>query len=174
MAEFRPYPKMARLHRDTIITEKIDGTNACVVVDGLNLYAQSRKRIITPEQDNFGFALWVQEHSEELMELGDGYHYGEWWGLGIQRGYDLDEKRFSLFNPDTENIPECCHVVPVLDRCTFSQAAIRAQLSMLERNGSQAAPGYGYPEGVVVYHAAARLAFKVTLENDEKPKGSRE
>jgi len=30
------------------------------------LYAQSRKRIITPEQDNFGFAAWVQEHKDTL------------------------------------------------------------------------------------------------------------
>ena len=61
VAEFRAFHKIPRLFRDVIITEKIDGTNACVVVtpDGTVL-AQSRSRFITPEDDNFGFAAWVQ------------------------------------------------------------------------------------------------------------------
>ena len=31
--EFKPFPSIARLHRDCCITEKIDGTNAVVTVD---------------------------------------------------------------------------------------------------------------------------------------------
>ena len=27
------------------------------------------------------------------------------------------------------------------------------------------------PEGIIVYHAAARSLFKVTVEKDEEPKG---
>lgn len=80
---FRAWPKTPRLFRDMVITEKIDGTNAAVIVADGKLYAQSRKRIITPDDDNFGFASWVAEHPE-LVELGEGYHYGEWWGKGIQ------------------------------------------------------------------------------------------
>src|SRR5690242_770744 len=60
---FQAWPKIPRLFRRFIITEKIDGTNAAVVVteDG-EVLAQSRTRFITPDSDNFGFAAWVKEH----------------------------------------------------------------------------------------------------------------
>jgi hypothetical protein len=113
--EFAPFPKMARLSRECIITEKIDGTNASILIlplkdsdptpenaltisGGLALLAGSRTRWITPEDDNFGFAAWVRDHLDEISTLGPGHHFGEWWGQGIQRKYGLDEKRFSLFN----------------------------------------------------------------------------
>jgi len=115
--DFLGFPKMARLSRECIVTEKIDGANAQVLVveiDGTqrvypphvarvgNYYicAGSRNRWIAPAADNFGFARWVVEHADELATLGPGRHFGEWWGSGIQRGYGLQkgEKRFSLFN----------------------------------------------------------------------------
>ena len=48
MSEFKEFQKIPRLYREVIVTEKIDGTNACVVVgeDG-SVGAQSRSRIIT-------------------------------------------------------------------------------------------------------------------------------
>ena len=99
LPEFTPFPKIGRLNKDMVVTEKLDGTNAAVgITEDGNVYAQSRKQIITPEKDNFNFAAWVAEHEEELIKLGPGVHFGEWWGSGIQRGYDLREKRFSLFN----------------------------------------------------------------------------
>lgn len=70
------------------------------------VYAQSRKRFVTPESDNFGFAAWVRDNAEALVKiLGPGRHFGEWWGNGIQRGYGLPkgEKRFSLFNVTRHN-----------------------------------------------------------------------
>lgn len=62
---FEAFPKIPRLKRGCVITEKIDGTNACVYVgeDGLVL-AGSRSRWVTPEADNFGFAAWVRDHEE--------------------------------------------------------------------------------------------------------------
>lgn len=30
--EFRAFPKMSRLTREVIVTEKIDGTNACIFI----------------------------------------------------------------------------------------------------------------------------------------------
>lgn len=75
---FIPFDKIPRLKRGCVITEKIDGTNAQVVVgeDG-SVRAGSRKRWITPEDDNFGFAAWVRRNEEELRELGPGQHFGE-------------------------------------------------------------------------------------------------
>lgn len=179
MTDFREFPKMARLSREIIITEKIDGTNASIYIgeDG-EFLTGSRTRWITPSDDNFGFSRWAHEHKEELMQLGVGTHFGEWWGSKIQRGYGLTngEKRFSLFNvsrwgdESDEVRPECCNAVPVLYRGPFETGSINAVLLMLEECGSFAAPGFMKPEGIVVWHTAANIGFKRTLEKDEVPK----
>jgi hypothetical protein len=169
--EFQPFPKLSRLSRTITVTEKIDGTNAQVVVtpEG-EVFAASRTRYITPEDDNAGFARWVKEHEEELRQLGPGQHFGEWWGQGIQRRYDLHEKRFSLFNTDRWGAaidrPPCCHVVPVLYCGAFDTGEIDRQLGGLKWSGSVAAPGFMQPEGIVVFHHASRQCFKKTLGGD--------
>lgn len=173
--EFIEFPKMARLSREVIITEKIDGTNAqiCITPDG-DFLVGSRTRWITPSDDNFGFAAWAYERKDELMQLGEGSHFGEWWGAGIQRKYDMQEKRFSLFNVDrwgdSSVRPACCHAVPVLARGMFDTRLIDSALRNLVDNGSMAAPGFMKPEGIVVYHVAGRIGFKKTIEKDELPK----
>lgn len=187
--DFIEFPKMARLSREIIITEKIDGTNAQVAIieldghaaegaiyqsGGLALYAGSRTRWITPEDDNFGFAKWAAENAEELLKLGPGRHFGEWWGAGIQRRYDAPEKRFSLFNvsrwEDDAVRPSCCLVVPTLYRGEFTSGAAESALAELRAHGSRAAPGFMKPEGIVLYHVAAGIGFKKTIEKDEVPK----
>jgi hypothetical protein len=109
-----------------------------------------------------------------LLTLGPGRHFGEWWGCGIQRGYGLKEKRFSLFNVSRweESHPERCHVVPVLWRGLFDTAFIDGALTMLKATGSKAAPGYMHPEGVVVYHTAGNIGFKKSIERDDVPKSA--
>ena len=175
---FREFASIARLSRDMIVTEKIDGTNAQVTIteDG-RVLAGSRNRWITPESDNFGFARWVKEHEKELFTmLGLGTHFGEWWGSGIQRRYGLAEKRFSLFNvgkwEDPAVRPTCCHVVPVLYRGVFDTEKIEGELSALAVGGSVAAPGFMQPEGVVIYHTKSNTLFKKTLEKNDGHKGS--
>jgi hypothetical protein len=181
MIEFLAYPKTPRLFRDVVVTEKIDGTNAAIgVTEDGEVYAQSRKRLITPEADNFGFARWVESRRASLLPLlGPGLHFGEWWGSGIQWGYGLTgaDKRFSLFNAKRWGEDDLSSVlglgvVPVLYEGIFDTATIRDQVSLLEKEGSQAAPGFYRPEGVVVYHHAANQTFKVLIENDELPKGA--
>lgn len=188
--QFVGFPKMARLHREIVITEKLDGTNAQVYltfddppkgtpvvavvlteVGPMSIYAGSRNRWITPEDDNFGFARWVADNAVQLAELGPGRHFGEWWGKGIQRGYGLNEKRFSLFNVTRWSTPPvCCHVVPVLYTGPFDLDEVENAAAHLRREGSAAAPGFDKPEGIVVFHTAANVAFKQTLENDDVPK----
>ncbi len=175
---FEPWPKIARLNRDCVITEKIDGTNAAVIVtDDGRVGAQSRTRLITPDADNFGFARWVHDNAEALAAtLGPGRHFGEWWGQGIQRKYGLDHKRFSLFNVnrygalDLSALPGVS-LVPTLYSGPFSTAVVDATVGWLRMKGSRAAPGFMKPEGVVVFHVAAQTVFKVTCEGDEAPKG---
>lgn len=177
MAEFTEWPKTARLFRDIVISEKIDGTNAAIHVEGSIVTAQSRKRLITPESDNFGFARWVHTNADELVAtLGEGVHFGEWWGVGIQRGYNLQSRRFSLFNTakwkdlsvTIGDVP--VGSVPVLYEGTFSEGMISIVLHDLEEYGSRANLGYLNPEGICVFHTQTRGVFKVTLDNEDKGK----
>lgn len=172
--EFQKFDKIARLSRNCVITEKIDGTNAQIFIgENGEFLTGSRNRWITPENDNMGFARWALEHKEELLQLGSGRHFGEWWGSGIQRRYGLDHKRFSLFNSGRwteENTPDCCHVVPILYSGIFTTYMIDYQIEKLIKQGSFAAPGFMEPEGIVIWHEAARVLFKKTIKNDEKPK----
>jgi hypothetical protein len=176
--DFVEFNKIPRLSRDCVITEKIDGTNANVTItEAGEFLIGSRTRWITPENDNHGFAKWATTNKEELLKLGPGSHFGEWWGLGIQRSYGMKEKRFSLFNTarwsDPAVRPTCCSVVPVLYTGIFDTDAVKDVLDNLARYGSLAAPGFLKPEGVVIWHEAARMYFKKTLERDDAPKGAR-
>lgn len=172
---FEPWPKIARLSREMIVTEKLDGTNGqvCVLEDG-RVIAGSRTRWIDVKDDNYGFARWVKEHEDELRDgLGVGCHFGEWWGSGIQRKYGMKEKAFSLFNTKrwtSETTPPCCRTVPILFEGPFSTNDIETALADLQRNGSAASPGFMSPEGVVIYHVAAGVAFKKTIGTDGVPK----
>lgn len=181
MIEFEAFPKIARLNRGMVITEKIDGTNAAVIItEEGEIGAQSRNRLITPEADNYGFAGWVSRNAQALVEvLGPGRHFGEWWGSGIQRGYGLTgpDKRFSLFNSarwaDTDlSAIAGLGTVPVIHTGPFDVAMINSAVDALGVVGSYAAPGFMKPEGVVVWQAAARTMFKVTVDKDAAPKGS--
>ena len=177
MTEFVDFVKIARWSRNVVITEKIDGTNASIYIgeDGEFLVG-SRMRWITPEQDNYGFAAWAYQNRDELMRLGVGHHFGEWWGLGIQRKYNVPEKRFSLFNTSRwgESRPTCCHVVPVLYEGILTANCVDDAIADLRALGSKAAQGFMNPEGIIIWHEAARTYFKKTLHKDEAPKTSYE
>jgi hypothetical protein len=219
MMDFVAWPKIPRLKKGMSVTEKIDGTNAAVIVEritdvmqldrfgdehapdrctispigtnekyaaklvavGDDVYlvgAQSRKRLITPESDNMGFARWVFDNAELLASmLGQGHHYGEWWGQGIQRRYGLDHKVFSLFNVhryaylyldekqaqlEEAGIAHQLKMVPHLHSGDFSIEKVDELLTDLFNNGSYAVPGRAYknPEGVVIYHAGAGTTWK--------------
>jgi hypothetical protein len=209
MVEFQEFEKIARLNREVVITEKIDGSNAQVHIrpaagnqleygfdtlldhDGLSYFirAGSRNRWLAHvgSDDLNGFGRWVRENAEQLVTLGAGQHFGEWWGQGIQRKYGLQEKRWSLFNvgrwadshetrPLAEKqayAPPCCYVVPTLWQGVGMESGVQTALGWLRDFGSAAAPGFMQPEGLVAFHTASRQLFKVTLERDEEPKGKR-
>lgn len=204
--EFQEFPKVSRLSREMIITEKLDGTNAQVYIwedtnesvpkyqSELKIIAGSRTKWLTLKEDNYGFAKWVNDNKQDLLNLGIGRHFGEWWGSGIQRGYNLTkgDKRFSLFNtlrwckfdeePKVrkdgnfgdikyqEILPQCCHLVPELYKGMFDTIEVERQLHDLRIYGSKASPGFMKPEGVVVFHTAGNFGFKKTIYKDEIPK----
>ena len=175
--EFKGFPKIARLAREIIVTEKIDGTNGVVYIDDDGMILPGSRTQWLIDSDNHGFRKWVEENSEELSKLGPGSHFGEWWGSGIQRGYGLPkgEKRFSLFNTsrwtDDAVRPTCCHVVPILYTGIFTTYFIEDALTQLKETGSRAAPGFMKPEGVVIFHPQGNVGFKKTIEKDEEYKG---
>lgn len=97
-------------------TVKLHGTNAAVVVKSGIVSYQSRNRVLTPEDDNMGFAAWASQHEAAWSRLANqfvlwglrnpGHVYpsgiaifGEWIGEGIQHGVALSElsKRFVIF-----------------------------------------------------------------------------
>lgn len=200
--KFEKWASIPRRSKERMtITEKIDGTNAAIVIRpapygvGAEEYsnnskvinvddvlyefaAQSRSRFIVPEDDNFGFARWVYANAEDLIRtLGFGSHYGEWWGQGIQRGYGLKEKRFSLFNAprwqdaigafeDTTPV-KGLRTVPILYVGPFVGDGMDRAVETISK-GSLASPDFtGKAEGVVVYLREANTSYKILTENDE-------
>ena len=194
--EFQEFRKIPRLSREIIITEKIDGTNGVIYIgENGEFLVGSRSRWIDEHTDNHNFWHWAMAHKDELLKLRPGFHYGEWWGSGINRGYNLPkgEKRFSLFNtvrwclhnetpklisvdPKTKIekyqkcLPVCCSLVPVLWTGIFDTFVIDNKLSILALNGSVASPGYMLPEGIVIYHQAGGNYYKKTIEKDNERK----
>ena len=177
---FTPMPKIPRFNREVIITEKIDGTNAAVLVHHDGLVQACSKNLILEDHlpDNHGFRAWVREHADELRELGPGLHRGEWWGVGIGKRYPGLPKRFSLFNVSrwgnqihgAKPPPACVGVVPVLGVCEFMNTPrVLGIVHTLRGLGSTAAPGHK-AEGVVIYHTASGALFKVTCEKDDEHK----
>lgn len=216
--EFREWPKTARLNRDMIVTEKVDGTNAAVrVIPAAGLLglpevihpgaqyeqhiavedangrlmlvgAQSRKKLITPgkQTDNYGFAQFVFDNAQAFADtLGEGIHFGEWYGPGVQKNpwpQGFEGKRFMLFNVTRWGAPETrellkgrfngqVEVATVLYEGPFDVDFVNDIVYGLKTHGSKHVPGFTKPEGVIVFNTAAGINFKVTCERDEAPKG---
>lgn len=166
---FEKFPSLTRFSHGWTITEKLDGTNAAVVIvheshEGIQrtpieqeiarfgelvVFAQSRSKLITPGKstDNHGFARFVQDNAEELVaKLGEGRHFGEWVGPGIgKRHYNLKEKQFALFNAmrwGTADLPERVTTVPELAHGYMENPGQQALISMkmLKDYGSSFGP----------------------------------
>jgi len=179
---FTSFPKLYRLRGPVIVTEKLDGTNAQIMISGDTFKVGSRSRWITPQNDNHGFARWAYDNKDKLIEmLGDGRHYGEWMGAGIQRGYGLKEKRFYLFNTSRWNDPELkekfkqynVYVVPVLYNGVFDTKAFDQILLDMSLTGSVAISGFMRPEGIVIYDTQSGTGFKKTYDYDDTGKGGK-
>jgi hypothetical protein len=139
MTEFCSYPKIIYFDRVVEIVRersayhdvrppkmlfdgfvKLHGCNTSIVYDWAtgDLYAQSRNRIITPQDDQYGFAAWVNKNREALIPSADDIAdyeidefdktviYGEWCGKGIQRGAAISRIERSWFIFDAFNIKD--------------------------------------------------------------------
>ena len=185
----KEFQKLPRFHGQCQITEKIDGTQARIMIKQrsddeslvvpasvrfgmLDIFAGSRRRLLLPEQnDNFAFRAWVAEHARALVEhlQEGGTYFGEWYGRGIGRDYDLDEKRLVLFS-QTGAVPGLFECVPVLYEGPFSQEAAYYCLERLQKSGSVLVPGYQEPEGIVIAFSVGPFHYrwKMTFDSFER------
>lgn len=117
---------------------KLHGTNASVRLKDGEITPQSRTRLISPEDDNAGFARWVEENKEYFKNIPASNHtiFAEWCGPGIMKGTAINQipnKIFAVFailiGNDTmmvcpqkienflgANRPKDIHVLPWYDR----------------------------------------------------------
>ena len=171
--EFKAWPSLSRLATETVtITEKVDGTNAIIhVSDEGEVHAGSRNRWLTAEADNFGFYAWVNANRDAVAKLGPGYHYGEWCGPGIQRGYGLPGKRWVSFAHYRKDDLSAMHpdmsTVPVMYQGEWHPMLPEVQIAMLLHFGSSFQPGFARPEGIVIEFHRAKAKFKKLCENDK-------
>lgn len=94
-------------------TVKLHGSNSGVICTDDSLQAQSRNRTLEVDSDNMGFAAFVRDQTDAIMEIQRGLRnqhgigaskkivlYGEWIGPGIQNGMatcKLPAKQWVLF-----------------------------------------------------------------------------
>jgi hypothetical protein len=193
MGDFKGWGSTTRENKNKTITEKIDGTNACVVIYNGVVSAQSRKRIITPDDDNYGFAKWVYDNAGALMDtLGFGYHYGEWFGEGIQKNpLGIEGKRFALFHPTKynekngyelskvdglETVPLLHHgqcdvwTIPniVQDLDTYGSKVVGAARTAINVPGIEEVEFHraADAEGIIIWNNETKTRTKMLLEND--------
>lgn len=80
---------------------KLDGTNAAIHTLGDSAVAQSRTRLLTVDDDNYGFARWLDTNggwARSLHEhLGRAVIYGEWAGEGIQQRTAVSKVQRKIF-----------------------------------------------------------------------------
>lgn len=184
--DFKGYPKTPRLEQETVtISEKVDGTNGvlyihkphlCDVTNGIELspyvLAGSRSKWLQDEGkkswDNHGFGAWVAEHASELHNLPAGFHYGEWYGKGINHGYGMTDRKFMLFNRKRyerlEDLPKCVELETIIE----DEVPVYELLSVIDRiknevsvKGSYHVPGQAMVEGLIMRF---RLSAKVYKE----------
>lgn len=184
---FKPFPKITRYTRPRLghITEKMDGTNACVIVEGGQVVgAQSRNRLLTSlshnsfgepffqdHGENHGFAHWVKTNKDKLALLGDGYHYGEWCGPGINGNrHNLTEKVFYHFNPfryrdtDFKEYEAGISFVRVLFEGEITDEVVKRTA---EAHWDSIHDVFYKPEGVMIYYHDFKTTLKFTYDNPE-------
>ena len=90
-------------------TVKLHGTNASVRIEGDQVFAQSRSRVLSIGDDNFGFAQFVEANKQLFLDMRRYFIvdetlpltiYGEWCGKGIQNGVAISQldRHFVIFS----------------------------------------------------------------------------
>ncbi len=173
--EFKSFGKIERVSQLRMtITQKLHGTNAQIYIyeddaKQLQVLAGSRSRWLSVHNDNYGFANFVEQHKEIIIDkLGIGRHFGEWCGPGINNGEGLTEKTLFLFNWrkwNKEEIHPRIKTVPLLYFGDAHLSEIDAAMHQLKVTGSRASLGFMTPEGIVI--EIAGTLYKRTFDIEE-------
>jgi hypothetical protein len=106
----------------------------------------SKSRVITPNDDNYGFAEWVKlsaEAIENLLLLPNSVTYGEWCGPGIQNGVAcsrIPERTWFVFRVDADPDTVCHSYV-----CEFpSRVQLIPELAHIEIDFTNPEPALEY------------------------------
>lgn len=103
------YPKTKRVPCDgekIYLTEKLDGSNLCIIKKENKIYIAQRKNIICLDEiDNCknilykGLYQWLKDNADKLQDIYEGSIIcGEWLGMGnIKYPVDEFDKRFYMF-----------------------------------------------------------------------------
>ena len=116
--EYNQQPLPTLLFRGTV---KLHGTNAGIRRENGEFFAQGRSRVLTIDDDNYGFANWLDQNlknplfESELNAMFDNVAaqhdnpqcitlFGEWCGKGIQKKVAVSElnKRFVIFGAEVD------------------------------------------------------------------------
>ena len=138
---------------------KLHGTNAGVQIttEG-EVAAQKRTQIITPDNDNAGFAAWVANnigYFEQLKSDTNITVFGEWCGSSIQKGVALSQigrKIFAVFAIQYGGVGEIAKLArslaPVGDAGSLAKLEIRPEIIraiLPEHKDIFVLPYYGEP-----------------------------
>ena len=94
---------------------KLHGSNCSLRIKHGEVKCQSRTRFVTPEDDNYGFARWVQTRMDffKSCKVTDGVIFGEWAGPGLCKSSTgiskIPHKVFAIFAVQT--VPDNTFVV---------------------------------------------------------------
>jgi len=148
---------------------KIDGTNAHIWHDGVNIHCGSRNRELSIESDNAGFMAWVlgQEKLKGMaLDLKGAHIFGEWLVPHTLKTYDKSAWRnfyvFDITTVDEEGNVRHMHYDKIKDVCDQYDVECIPPLRMilnpqeanllacLEENFYLIEDGKGKGEGVVL------------------------
>lgn len=174
---FVKYPHIERLGTDEVegilqgnvhVFPKIDGTNASVWLkeDG-TIGTGSRKREVTPEDDNQGFAAYIKANEGAYRNLFANFPdlrlYGEWLVPHSLKTYRGDAWRkfyvFDVYSSDTESFLEYDVYIKILDSLGIDYIPLQVVaknptqewlLGQLEANTYLIRDGESVGEGIVL------------------------
>ena len=80
---------------------KLHGSNVGIQITPAGVVAQSRSKLLTPDDDYKGFARWVADRADTFATLPpDLVVFGEWCGPGVEAGVaiaQIPEKILAVF-----------------------------------------------------------------------------
>lgn len=184
---FRPYQHIERItsvscdglleNAKIIVQAKLDGTSSSVWFENGDVHCGSRKREITPEEDNAGFANWIQNCDDTESTMIRAFVtanpnlrlFGEWLGstkfIGHIKDYNIESKShfyiFDVFDDDSEKYLSFDEYLPILGAYNLDKWVIPIlavldnptldQVSEIAKNNTFLLDNANHPgEGVVI------------------------